>query len=347
MNPYLNLHKNSFWSNAVAKSDFSQVQEGLYTKKYEITKDDIIASAGSCFAQHIAKHLSNNNYKFKDFELPPQGLWDRINDYGYGLYSARYGNIYTTKQLLQLAKEVVGEFAPTDYVWKKGDNSYIDAFRPTIEPVGFDSIEEVYFSRKFHLSCVSEMMRTVDVFIFTLGLTECWYDDYSKFYLPMAPGVVGGIYDSNRFKFKNLTYNEIRSDLLDFMSILNAYSGKTIRYMFTVSPVPLTATASGHHILPATVYSKSTLRAVVGDLFAEYENVDYFPSFELITNCWDSTQHFLPNMRSVKPQSVDLAMSTFMHEHKPFYVPSVPDLKMASGDASSVICDDYLLDTFK
>ena len=33
------------------------------------------------------------------------------------------------------------------------------------------------------------------------------------------------------------------------------------RLVLTVSPVPLAATASGSHVLPATIYSKSVLRA--------------------------------------------------------------------------------------
>ena len=39
-----------------------------------------------------------------------------------------------------------------------------------------------------------------------------------------------------------------------------------LRFLLTVSPVPLTATASGQHVLTATTYSKSVLRSAAGFL---------------------------------------------------------------------------------
>ncbi len=56
------------------------------------------------------------------------------------------------------------------------------------------------------------------------------------------------------------------------------------RFLVTVSPVPLTATASGEHVEVATCYSKAVLRAACGMLVARHPDVDYFPSFEIITS---------------------------------------------------------------
>ena len=46
-----------------------------------------------------------------------------------------------------------------------------------------------------------------------------------------------------------------------------------IRFLITVSPVPLVATAEDRHVLVSTVYSKSVLRAVCGELEAQYDDV--------------------------------------------------------------------------
>ena len=51
----------------------------------------------------------------------PGGLRDLYQKYGFSMYSARYGNIYTVKQLLQLAQEVAGERKPQNYIWKKNE----------------------------------------------------------------------------------------------------------------------------------------------------------------------------------------------------------------------------------
>ena len=67
------------------------------------------------------------------------------------MYSARYGNIYTVRQLLQLAQEVAGEWTPKNYIWEKNGKFY-DALRPAVELEGLDSPEEVSKNRKIHVS---------------------------------------------------------------------------------------------------------------------------------------------------------------------------------------------------
>ena len=69
-----------------------------------------IATAGSCFAQHIGRALRGRGLGYLDLEPPPAFLTeDEANRLGYGLYSCRYGNIYTVRQLLQLFQEAHGE----------------------------------------------------------------------------------------------------------------------------------------------------------------------------------------------------------------------------------------------
>ena len=58
------------------------------------------------------------------------------------MYSARYGNIYTVRQLLQLAQEVAGNWTPKNYIWEK-NGRFFDALRPGIEPNGFNSRNKV------------------------------------------------------------------------------------------------------------------------------------------------------------------------------------------------------------
>jgi hypothetical protein len=77
--------------------------EGLYKKKFDIARTDWIATAGSCFAQHIARHLRSAEFSVLDVEPPPPGMTEETaRAFGYNLFSARYGNICTTRQLRQL-----------------------------------------------------------------------------------------------------------------------------------------------------------------------------------------------------------------------------------------------------
>ena len=53
MNPYIDLPEAAFWKTGVAKSD-PYALEGIYKKKFRIRSNAKIATAGSCFAQHIS-----------------------------------------------------------------------------------------------------------------------------------------------------------------------------------------------------------------------------------------------------------------------------------------------------
>jgi hypothetical protein len=62
--------------------------------------------------------------------------------------------------------------------------------------------------------------------------------------------------------------------------------------LLTVSPVPLIAMADPDHVLGASVRSKSVLRAVVGDLAEDDEDIFYFPSCEIIFSHPSRTKFF-------------------------------------------------------
>ena len=91
--PYESLPPFAFWRSAVAEANPFAPQD-LYRKKFDLSPDDKIAAAGSCFAQHISRRLRGCGYSVLDVEPAPRGLpSQRHLDYGYSMYSARSGNI--------------------------------------------------------------------------------------------------------------------------------------------------------------------------------------------------------------------------------------------------------------
>ncbi|WP_196492382.1 GSCFA domain-containing protein [Psychrosphaera haliotis] len=103
--PYKNLPTKAFWRKAVQKTEMLNVDPvGEFNLK--ISKDTKVATAGSCFAQHIARHLKNSGFNYyveeKGHPILPSHV---LKEFNYGTFSARYGNLYTARQLLQLAKE--------------------------------------------------------------------------------------------------------------------------------------------------------------------------------------------------------------------------------------------------
>jgi hypothetical protein len=354
--PYSGLGPRSFWRTGVVEAHALEPKQ-IYVKKFEISSNTKIATAGSCFAQHLAGRLRVNGFHVLDVEPAPTHLEvETSRRFGFNLYSARYGNIYTVRQLLQLLQECDGLRFPVDAIWEK-DGRYFDALRPAIEPNGFARPEFVLAHRRQHLTRVARLLEQTDIFVFTLGLTEAWMHLRDGTIYPTAPGSVAGSHDPAVYGFKNFNYTEILDDFLALREMLKARNPE-IHFLLTVSPVPLTATASKEHVLSATTYSKSVLRAVAGFLSSSFDDIDYFPSYEIVASAPSRGIFYENNLRSVSSAGVDVVMKAFFQQHgsvtprvdddatpaKP--VGSVTDEEKRFVAAQGVFCEEVLLEAF-
>jgi hypothetical protein len=344
MNPYQSLPSRSFWRSAVAEREPSSIGD-LWTPKFPIGRQDAIATAGSCFARHIGRALAGNGMNWLDAEPAPPDMPESEREHRhYGMFSFRTGNVYTAAMLRQWVGWALGESAPPDEVWVE-DGRFFDPFRPAVEPGGFASADELYCSRETTLRAVATAMTTARHFVFTLGLTEAWGNRTTSAIYPICPGTIRGRFDPGTHRFHNFTYGAVREDLeATFAMIRNVNPG--LRILLTVSPVPLTATATGRHVLTATTHSKSVLRAVAGQLAEDCDYVDYFPSYEMITGFPFRGMFFEKNMRSVSPLGVDFVMRQFfeaIRTHEP--PPTAPSPDTAPDE--DFFCDDAVLDYYR
>lgn len=349
--PYKNLPDNAFWRSSVAKKEFSSV-DPVGNAKFTLDKNDKVATAGSCFAQHIARHLSNSGFNYLVTEqanpIIPQYIAEKYN---YGLFTARYANIYTSRQMLQLLQRAYGLLEPKEDIWNGDGGNYIDPFRPQIQPNGFATLAEFHADREQHFTAVRQAVETLDCLVFTLGLTECWLSRVDGAAYPLCPGTAGGEYDESQHTFHNLTVSEIISDLEDIYRFISD-KNRTAKYIITVSPVPLIATASGENVLTATTYSKSVLRAAAGEFSSKYNNVAYFPSYEIITGSFNKGEYFAPDLRSVTEDGVSHVMRLFLKhyaqvdaggvEAMPQQVSKIPTMQ----ELISVVCEEETLQQF-
>ncbi len=355
-NPYENLPAEAFWRPAIADIDPLQISN-IWKPKFRLNKKHNIATSGSCFAQHISKALIARGYNWLDGEPAPRGLSaESRTAFNYGIFSFRTGNIYTAALLKQwLRWALAGEPVP-DEVWIK-DGRFYDPFRPAIEPNGFISIEELQASRKDTLTAIAQVVSESRLFIFTLGLTEAWTNKQHAYVYPMCPGTVAGEFDASKHAFINYSYRQIQLDLRDSFNLIRRANPRC-RFLLTVSPVPLTATASNQHVLVATTYSKSTLRAVAGDMANTRPDVDYFPSYEIITGFPFRAMFFKENLRSISTEGVDFVMNLFfsglndsgLNDKGPANSNSIPsnstdDFASMPGE-NEVVCEEELLAAF-
>ncbi len=310
--PYKGLSGKAFWRRSVAGVPAHEV-DPVSAFSLRINPETKVATAGSCFAQHIARHLRTAGFNYYVAEpghpiLPPKIL----EKHNYGLFSARYGNIYTARQLWQLLRRAYGEFSPEEDAWIEPDGTVKDPFRPTTQPGGFVSVAEMHADRRQHFAAVREMFETLDVFVFTLGLTECWISRADGAVFPLCPGVEGGVFDAAKYGFYNQTVEDVVADMSAFLDRLSAIN-EAAQVILTVSPVPLMATAEpAAHVLAATTYSKAVLRVAAEILCKRYKHVHYFPSYEIITGSFNRGRYYSDDLRNVTEEGVAHVMRSFL-----------------------------------
>ena len=309
MHPYENLDDKYFWATAVARRSMFDISD-LWDPRFDIGRNTSVATFGSCFAQHIGRALRRNGFNWLITEPTPSGLnADSARKFNYDVFSARTGNIYTASLFRQWVNWSVGDESIPSEIWQQGDR-YFDPFRPNIEPNGFESERELLRSREMAVSAFHDALIQSRVLVFTLGLTESWINTRHGYEYPMCPGTVAGEFDGDQHEFLNQDFPFIRDTLSETMQRVRALNPE-ISFLLTVSPVPLTATKSGNHVLVATTESKSVLRAVAGSLQRVFEFVDYFPSYEIINATPFRGTFFEPNQRNVNPAGVDHVMRMF------------------------------------
>lgn len=352
--PYTQLPPSSFWKTGLQWQDGNVSYPDLWRPRFPISPQTRILTAGSCFAQHISRWLIANGYTWVDTEPAGDDLPQEARQDGqYGVFSFRTGNIYTAALLRQWLELALTSRAPILDVAEE-DGRFFDLLRPMLPANGLDSVQAVAAAQTETLTAIREGLGQADLFIFTLGLTESWRHRDGHVY-PMCPGTVRGTFDPATTSFWNQSYHEVREDMAQAIALarsINPY----LKILLTVSPVPLTATASDEHVVSATTYSKSVLRAVAGDLAHSMDGVDYFPSYELISAYPGRGRFFDTNMRTVTPDGVAHVMAQFsagIGASSAEGVAKLEPARAASGvtrtddrDADEILCDDVRLESW-
>jgi len=348
-NPYATVDKMQFWKNSVAGVDADAV-DPVVNPKFKIGRSDKVATAGSCFAQHIARTLKQSGFHYFVPESAPSHMDEaEAKALNYGTFSARFGNIYTVRQLLQLIERAEGNYEPRDSVWRGKAERVVDPYRPQIEPDGFVNEEALIAARAIHLDAVRDMLRDMDVFVFTLGLTEGWQSRFDGAVFPLAPGVAGGAMDPREYEFVNFDVDSIRRDMHEVIAQLKRIN-PACRIILTVSPVPLIATYEHRHALVSTTYSKSVLRVVADEMWRNYDHVDYFPSFEIITGSYNKGAYYEEDLREVREEGVAHVMRTFMRHYafdgERVEQTSQKEFAQAKKNLFNIVCDEEAIANF-
>ena len=263
------------------------------------------------------------------------------------MFSARYGNVYTVAQAVQLFQRAYGELVPGEGPWRRRDGRLVDPFRPVVEPEGFADEAALAADRAAHLAATRRVFEEADVLVFTMGLTEAWRSRADGCVLAAAPGSAGDPTGDATYEFVNFGVDEVRADLAELCERVRSVN-PGVRILLTVSPVPLIATFEDRHVLVSTVASKSILRTAADEVTRRLGFVDYFPSYEIISSATTDRDYFEPDRREVSELGVAHVMRTFSRhyvagrtadeEGAPAPVPLA-----AATQSQDVICDEEVI----
>lgn len=84
--PYLSLPDYAFWRRSIAGRPVAEV-DPVVRGAFQISRTDRIATAGSCFAQHIARHLAQNGFNYLVTECAHPAFGGYAETFNYGVFT--------------------------------------------------------------------------------------------------------------------------------------------------------------------------------------------------------------------------------------------------------------------
>ncbi|OLP53872.1 hypothetical protein BJF92_04620 [Rhizobium rhizosphaerae] len=156
-----------------------------------------------------------------------------------------------------------------------------------------------------------ELFDNADLFIITLGLSELWYDKPTGEVFWRA--VPADVYDSQRHCFRTASHAETLHNLHRIYELIRRYR-PAARILFSVSPIPLTATFRPISCITADAVSKATLRSALDEFLqahGEADGVYYFPSYEAVKRIFH--YQWGEDRRHVRRDVLDFNMKLFEH----------------------------------
>jgi hypothetical protein len=277
--------------------------------KFKFVRDDKFYAIGSCFARGIEHTLTGHGVTVESM-APEFAKFQPVNNEVTGLGFTNKYNTFSILNELRWALDPDAAF-PVDSIFQVTENTWFDPHStPTLELAGFSET----LDRRALMQTVAKRLAHCRGLIITLGLVEVWRDCETDVYTNSTPIRSALKPDPNRYEFRLTSFVENWESLEAIHALLTRYGHPDLRIVITVSPVPLMATFSKMDVVVANTYGKSLLRTVAQEWAAAHENVDYFPSYEIVQNSnraavWEA------DLRHVTGAAVQHIMDLFVRKY--------------------------------
>lgn len=275
----------------------SDLEPGFFSEPrgdgFRLTRETPVASMGSCFAREIKTRLLRDGFNYvltedNHFSLHASCAWERV---------------YSVANAAEILDYTVGQRFDADRLYEH-DGRHWDLLR---NKVVYDSREEAERDTRAHVAASRLAIERCELFILTIGQNEVWVDRETGRYYARRPPTP--LVESGRAELSQLSQEANLSLLESFYQRFRAINPGA-KVIFTLSPIPSTATFFEENVVVQSTLNKAILRVAIAGFTAKHPEISYFPSYEIVQT-WRGNA-FEPDNRHVKPKVVDAIMETFM-----------------------------------
>jgi len=261
------------WPRRGEPGRLAPIAKPQFEPTFQFAPGETIFTIGSCFARHVERELA-----FRGFALPTRHLFE--SDQDFGAVGLDVLNNYGTPSIWnELSWAFDDEFDPMPCFEPVRDNWVDMHLHASIRPTTL----AVLRTRRRAIAQAYRSISHCRAVIITLSLAEVWFDNRHGHYLNVAPRHSILRDDPDRFDLHVLSPDESYSYLRRALLLIQHHGSPGIKVVLTVSPVPLSATYRPIDVMVANGYSKAVLRVAAEQAAAEFDFVDYFPSYESVT----------------------------------------------------------------
>lgn len=297
---YENLKRNNLSKWPDGRRDTQRltgVVSVAFEPSFTIEPGEAIFTVGSCFARNIERRFATLGFHLPalSISLPDE---ERASDVVNDIL-----NKYPPHSILnefRWALDPDFPFPEASYLEMRNDRWHDPHLAGNVARAPLERVRE----RRAMVQDIYRQAANCRIVVVTLGLVEAWLDHFTGLYLNEAPPKAVVQADPTRFTLEILTVDEIMEALEALHVLLGRFGHPEFRLLVTVSPVPFKSTFTGRDALLANTYSKSALRVAVEMFALRHSNVDYFPSYEIVT-LTNRSAAFIQDNRHVTSSVVD------------------------------------------
>ena len=277
--------------------------------KFKLRLENKFYAIGSCFARGIENALTKRGITVES-AAREFARFQPVNKEVSGLGFTNKYNTFSILNELRWALEPEAVF-PMESIAQVTESTWSDPHTtPTLELAGLEETLE----RRSLMQTVTRRIVNCQTVIITLGLVEVWLDLQADVYLNRTPVRSLRMTQPDRYEFHLTGFAENWTNLEAIYALLSRYGHPDVHIVITVSPVPLMTTFSTMDVVVANTYAKSLLRAVAQEWAAVHDNVDYFPSYEIVLNS-DRAAAWQADLRHVTPTGTEHIMDLFLRSY--------------------------------